>query len=947
MGNNSLPYEIVHCSSWDDDYDPEQLVKSSPGNQPLSDTSLPTKCKGWQTPKCPEYPQDLIIHLLSGVARISKIQILSHHFKIATTIDVYVGLLKDAQDVLEDIAPDTPPSDDEDNMLVEFNRLGHVCFDNNARAQFRARELKSIKINADGEYMRLVIRNCHRNRLNEYNQVGILALNILGQPLHSIDKSNLGSTSTQNHIVRHPFDENSILSSSTRRTSISSNQSSVNRIPSSSGIEMEFQQWVSALLQAEEEAVRGESYQIAKRYKYIGDKLERFTKILSDLEIEKRHAVETKDYDEAEKIKEDIKEIKQAAEIMLKQAHIQITNDGNVVPLQSSEAKKTVEEPPSRLDTTPTPTTYHPPPTEITVVDNEPINQWIPNSPPVKDAIPYVEPQHNIPITIDEEEEEEEEEEYIDPDSIPEPIMDEERGPYTLAIQVFGEQVVACVLSIKVKCRGRGLGLIEQRIESLQNYHHSRNDVTELVYFEKRDTETKQRAISNFINATLMMIQEAVMDSREPIVTMAISTWHQLNDLTKDSDIDTDEIITWTERTFSGLLKRTGDTNIKIKNAAIALILVLVRSYQRYSLMSLYVCKPERMIHNYKEAKSRVELVEATVNEFGVEGKSTKNSSKSNHATFVVPLQDLMAFVVAYLNHGHDEVRQSAVKLVVTISDQIGFGIVSTYIDETLRISLAETVQKLVDKDSFHSVAPATKSKKAATTKETMSELRALAVQPEKRTLSSNRSVKRTNTTSSKSAVTPNDKKPTTVSSSRAATTKSATGRTTSTRSKSKPTPPPPATPTAPAELNENSVCIFCDEVSSEFNEDTLIKHYYNTCPVLTNCPMCQIITEISTLNEHMLEDCDKRHLIKECTRCNQAIPVEQWLQHTLKQVCSIKKDVNDVHCPLCLIKIEPPNDAGWKLHLMTGEGCTKLKRSRAPKSTAVKKKTTGIGKKI
>lgn len=375
---------------------------------------------------------------------------------------------------------------------------------------------------------------------------------------------------------------------------------------------------------------------------------------------------------------------------MLKQAHIQITNDGNVVPLQSSEAKKTVEEPPSRLDTTPTPTTYHPPPTEITVVDNEPINQWIPNSPPVKDAIPYVEPQHNIPITIDEEEEEEEEEEYIDPDSIPEPIMDEERGPYTLAIQVFGEQVVACVLSIKVKCRGRGLGLIEQRIESLQNYHHSRNDVTELVYFEKRDTETKQRAISNFINATLMMIQEAVMDSREPIVTMAISTWHQLNDLTKDSDIDTDEIITWTERTFSGLLKRTGDTNIKIKNAAIALILVLVRSYQRYSLMSLYVCKPERMIHNYKEAKSRVELVEATVNEFGVEGKSTKNSSKSNHATFVVPLQDLMAFVVAYLNHGHDEVRQSAVKLVVTISDQIGFGIVSTYIDETLRISLAE-----------------------------------------------------------------------------------------------------------------------------------------------------------------------------------------------------------------------------------------------------------------
>lgn len=47
----------------------------------------------------------------------------------------------------------------------------YVCFDNNVRAQFRARELKSIKINADGEYVRLVIRNCHKNRLNTFNQV--------------------------------------------------------------------------------------------------------------------------------------------------------------------------------------------------------------------------------------------------------------------------------------------------------------------------------------------------------------------------------------------------------------------------------------------------------------------------------------------------------------------------------------------------------------------------------------------------------------------------------------------------------------------------------------------------------------------------------------------------------------------------------------------------------
>lgn len=48
MSLTSLPYEIVHCSSFDDDYSPEQLAKSSPGNQL---DSIPVKCKGWQTPK--------------------------------------------------------------------------------------------------------------------------------------------------------------------------------------------------------------------------------------------------------------------------------------------------------------------------------------------------------------------------------------------------------------------------------------------------------------------------------------------------------------------------------------------------------------------------------------------------------------------------------------------------------------------------------------------------------------------------------------------------------------------------------------------------------------------------------------------------------------------------------------------------------------------------------
>lgn len=109
-----------------------------------------------------------------------------------------------------------------------------------------------------------------------------------------------------------------------------------------------------------------------------------------------------------------------------------------------------------------------------------------------------------------------------------------------------------------------------------------------------------------------------------------------------------------------------------------------------------------------------------------------------------------------------------------------------------------------------------------------------------------------------------------------------------------------------------------------------------------------------------MLEDCERRHLIKKCTRCYQAIPVEQWLQHTLKQTCSGNIilfyyfyiftnmfSVDELQCPLCLISIEPANDAGWKSHLMTGEGCSKLKKSRSPNKKKPATPTTTLKKKV
>ncbi|KAG2223406.1 hypothetical protein INT45_001712 [Circinella minor] len=1168
-----LPYEIAHCSSWDDEHEPEQLVASSPGNRinvtdkiendvDVETNTLPSnnKVKGWQTPKCPTYPQDLIIRLLCGPARISKVQVLSHHYKIATKIDVYIGILKDPSSIQNALDEHALPEDDEeeerrrrrreldddeddedDDMVIEFTRLGYVSLDNNTRAQYRARELKSIKVNVDGEYVRLVVRSCHRNRLNTYNQVGVLALNILGQPLRH---EAAGVTAIPSHMARylqHPLDESSMLSSSTRRTSVSSSQSLSNRLSASGVLDIELQQWISALMHAEEEAARDESYQIAKVYKDISDNLSRFGKIVIDLELGKKQAVESKDYDEAEKIKADICNIKQSAEQLLQQANIHITRDGRVVPAGSNgtiEYEDDDEENniiPESLRGPPYPnddnngnineefvnnrhhhhnndedsttlissyhggtnnnnhnqqeiqqqdrlyneieqwtnsTSYnHPPLVVANSGSNEGISQngstthqSSPTSSLSTDAAEMLLPPHltsygghgdvgllvgeremivqngnehpgaqdmekstidlqrvsmsdlmapslsasvarkhslrgMIPTddeqepTIEEELEQIEEEhedkkafssskkkKELDPECVPEPLIDAERDNCRVPISVFGEDVTACVLSVKVKCREYGLKQVAEsvqvtnmlvennelyRLNELMEDPNYIDDSSSEASNTDDDYEEETRHISLFIKAVLMMIQEAIMDSRESIISMTIAIWKDMNSI---CDVVPNTLVFGLiERAFSGLLMRTNDSNQRIRQPASQLVLDLSEKFcQRpYSLLSLYITKPDRIIHNHKDARARIELVSSAVNELRIKTNASgnkKNTDAPSAESGIIPLEDLMAFVVTYLNHSHDDVRQAAVELVINVSEQIGFQSVSKYIDKDLRISLAETVKKVAESREDK---PSTKSSFGSN--DTVAELRALAAKAntpsEKKTASQTStkkdSIKRRTGTATTAAATATDKrgkadsrtatrKTTTTNNTngatRTASARNGTRGATAAKASSKNTTTTKTTQQSDdALLDDKNICIFCEESNPDFNEDTLISHYYEECPVLTSCSRCQIILEISTLNDHTFRDCAKRHLVKQCTRCRQAVPVEQWLQHTLKQTCSAIPD-NETRCPLCLEHIDPATDSQWKTHLLSGDGCpknTRLVRRNKPNNNKTVAKST------
>ena len=103
---------------------------------------------------------------------MQQVQLLSHQFKIATRIELFVGSLAEGQA--------EPPASGFEG--IQFSRLGHFSLDCNERSKFQARELKTVYVprRADGLYLRLLLHKCHVNEHNLYSQLGLLAVRVIG-----------------------------------------------------------------------------------------------------------------------------------------------------------------------------------------------------------------------------------------------------------------------------------------------------------------------------------------------------------------------------------------------------------------------------------------------------------------------------------------------------------------------------------------------------------------------------------------------------------------------------------------------------------------------------------------------------------------------------------------------------------------------------------------------
>ena len=221
-----------------------------------------------------------MLQLKEGRCRLTHTQIVSHETHIARKLELFVS---------SRLSFDTNHDKDVDDVNC-FRRLGFVRLKSNTRSKYRARELKTVHVQAEAALLKLRIHDCYVNEHNRYNQVGIMAIHVYGESL-----SLLPSCSADDEAGARSF----VNEENTMRDGTIDWRHRTN-------VDAEMAARIREIQVAKDRAVDIEDYDQAKVLKQREEQLKSFGLELARLEAQKREAATMEDYDEAKRIKQEI-----------------------------------------------------------------------------------------------------------------------------------------------------------------------------------------------------------------------------------------------------------------------------------------------------------------------------------------------------------------------------------------------------------------------------------------------------------------------------------------------------------------------------------------------------------------------------------------------------------------------------------------------------------------
>ncbi|KAM5266854.1 centrosomal protein of 104 kDa isoform 6-T7 [Hipposideros larvatus] len=833
---HKIGFVVVSSSGHEDGFSARELMIHAP------------TVSGWRSPRFCQFPQEIVLQMVER-CRIRKLQLLAHQYMISSRVEFYIS-----ESLPEYFAP---------YQAERFRRLGYVSLCDNEMTGCKARELKSVYVDAVGQFLKLIFHENHVNKYNIYNQVALVAINIIGDPADLSDESNIASREKLiDHYLGHNTEDPALEGTCTGKSDYIS---PLDDLAFDMYQDPEVAQIIRKLDERKREAVQKERYDYAKKLKQAIADLQKVGERLGRFEVEKRCAVEKEDYDLA-------KEKKQQMERYRGRAYARLQLHG----LLDAELEEGVTENLPAEPVLQDKLSLHSPDASQQPTADQSLPPAHPHLKTHLQFLPYDERPlptvHKQPVAA-----------AVEPENgdtgvrgatagEAEPLTEKASREAGSAVDTLGEALVAGAYSKTWSFREDALLTLYKRL------------VETPVGTPKEDLKSALRASVFLIRRAIRDIVTPVFQASLKLLKMVITQYIPKHKLSK---LETTHCV---ERTVPVLLTRTGDSSARLRIVASNFIqeMALFKDVKSLQMIPSYLVQPLKANTSTHLALSQMDLLARLLKDLGTEDTG-----------FTV--DNVMKFSVGALEHRVYEVRERAVRIVLDMYRQHQ-ALVLDYLppddSSTRRNVLYKTIFEGFAKiDGRPTEAEIRAQKKAATEeaeKRKKEEIKALQGQlAALKEMQAEVQEKESEATKAKDP--------------------DAQGRKAA----------PANAPDTPDACGLDNLCIFCGERSDAFTDEGLDLHYWKHCLMLTRCDHCRQVVEIASLTEHLLTECDKKDRFGKCYRCSEAILEEELPRHIKTRDCNPAKPEKLANrCPLCHENFAPGEEA-WKAHLMGAAGCT------------------------
>ncbi|XP_074970078.1 centrosomal protein of 104 kDa isoform X3 [Phalacrocorax aristotelis] len=845
--------------------------------------------------------QEIVLQLVER-CRIRKLQLLAHQYMISSKIEFYIS-----ESLPEYFAP---------YQSERFRRLGYVPLSDNEKTDFKARELKSVYMDAVGQYLKLIFHKNYVNKYNLYGQVALVAINVIGDPADYSNDSN--NTPSREKLIDHylgiksddPALDGTYLGKPDSISPLDDLAFDMYQDP-------EVAQIIRRLDEKKREAVHRERYDYAKKLKQAIADLQKVGERLGRYEVEKRYAVEKEDYDLAKKKKQqmeayrvkvyqqlELHDLLDAELVIRKPADLpleptiytdnpQHTKATNSPPCEHTEPEKggswkaepLLEEKSADPTSEPVVPNHSPPPplthpttsreafskenVEFLPYDERPLPAICKQS---DEGIAYLEPGMT-------------EEDITDTPRSgitgePEPLTEKALREASPAIEVFGEALVSGAYSKTWSYREDALLAVYKKLMEMS------------VNTPKDDLKNMLRAAIFLVRRAVKDIVPSVFQASLKLLKIIITQYIPKHKLGK---LETSHCV---EKTLPNLLSRTGDSSSRLRLVASNFIqeMALCSEVKPLQIVPVHLVQPLKPNSPTHLAMSQVELVECLLKNMG-----TENSGFT--------ISNVMKFATGALEHRVYEVRDVALRIIFDMYRKHKAAILEYLPPDDASIrktvlykTLFDGFTKIDGKLSEAEIRAQRRVAREEAEKQKKEEIKVLQGQ-----LAALKEIQ--------AEVQAGKEK------------ESDFQKPKYQGYKVNESPQPAAAAEIPGDHSSvanylDNLCIFCGERDESFTEEGLDLHYWKHCPMLTRCEHCKQVVEIASLTEHLLMDCDKKDSFGKCQRCSEALPKDELPKHIKSKTCNPAKPENVAnHCPLCHDNFSPGEEA-WKSHLMGKDGC-------------------------